>query len=231
MSLEDLLRFVRMDEKRFQKNVRKVMTMKIIVFGATGGVGRHVVQQGLESGFEITAFVRNPAKLPVSHEKLRVVQGNALHQEEVAAAIAGHDAVVSCLGSSQGLKRSTELREMTRCIVHGMKAHQVERIVYTASAGIHGELTRLSGKLIMLLLKNPLEDHRAAVETIREHGLIYTIVRPLGLTNGPLTGKYRESAEGVPQRAKSISRADVAHFILKALLDPAYRHASVAIAD
>lgn len=204
--------------------------MKIIVFGATGGVGKRVVEQAVENGFEVTAFVRTPSKLEVSHENLSVVKGDASNPAEVAAAIAGHDAVVSCLGSSQGMKKSTELQEMVKNIVAGMQEHGVERIVYTASAGIYGELPGVSGKLMMGVLKNALKDHRAAVDSIEAHGLAYTIVRPMGLMNGPFSGKYREAAEGVPEKSKSISRADVAHFILKALNDKKYENTSIGIA-
>lgn len=70
--------------------------MKIIVFGATGGVGKYVVKQALEKGMEVTAFVRTPSKLDLEHEQLHIVQGDAFNKEEVAAAIVGHDAVVSC---------------------------------------------------------------------------------------------------------------------------------------
>lgn len=204
--------------------------MKIIVFGATGGVGKRVVEQAVENGFEVTAFVRTPSKLEVSHENLSVVKGDASNPAEVSAAIAGHDAVVSCLGSSQGMKKSTELQEMVKNIVAGMQEHGVERIVYTASAGIYGELPGVSGKLMMGVLKNALKDHRAAVDSIEAHGLAYTIVRPMGLMNGPFSGKYREAAEGVPEKSKSISRADVAHFILKALNDKKYENTSIGIA-
>ncbi|GIP47853.1 hypothetical protein J53TS2_14440 [Paenibacillus sp. J53TS2] len=204
--------------------------MKIIVFGATGGVGLSVVEQGLKEGFEITAFVRNPAKLTLADENLHVVQGNALNQEEVSAAIAGHDAVVSCLGSSQGMKKSTELQEMVKCIVQGMQEHQVKRIIYTASAGIHQEVPGISGKLVMTMLKNPLADHRVAVDCIQAHDLDYTIVRPMGLTDQPFTGKYRESATGVPEKSRSIPRADVAHFIIKTLKDTRYNHKSIGLA-
>lgn len=193
--------------------------MNIIVFGATGGVGQQVVKQALEEGFKVTAFVRNPNKLEVTHERLAVVQGDAFQPAEVAAAIAGHDAVVSCLGSSQGMRPSTELEQMTKHIVDGMKQHQVKRIVYTASAGIDRELPGISGKLIMYMLRHALKDHKAAVDYILRHDLDYTIVRPLGLTNKPFTGQYREAATGVPEKSMSIPRADVAHFIIKALQD------------
>ncbi|MFC7678909.1 NAD(P)-dependent oxidoreductase [Paenibacillus sp. GCM10028914] len=203
--------------------------MKIIVFGATGGVGQSVVKQAVENGFEVTAFVRTPTKLEVTHDNLNIVKGNAFNQAEVAAAIAGHDAVVSCLGSNQGMKKSTDLQEMAKTIVTGMQEHDVKRIVYTASAGIHKELPGISGKLIMRMLKNTLADHRAATDYIEAHGLNYTIVRPLGLTNRPLSGKYRESTTSVPKNSRSIPRADVAHFILKALHNAQYQNTSVGI--
>lgn len=68
----------------------------------------------------------------------------------MTAAIAGQEAAVSCLGSSNGMKPSTELQEMTQHIVTGMKANGVERLVYTASAGVHRELAGVMGKLMML---------------------------------------------------------------------------------
>ena len=204
--------------------------MKIIVFGATGGVGQHVIKQALDKGIQVTAFVRTPSKIQLAHEQLQIVQGDAFNKEEVAAAIAGHDAVVSCLGSSQGMKKSTELEAMTKNIVDGMLKHKVKRIIYTASAGIDNEIPGLSGKLVMTMLKHALTDHRNAVEYIKAHGLNFTIVRPMGLTNDPLTGKYRESRAGVPDKSRTISRADVAHFIVKAVSDTQYENSSIGIA-
>ena len=204
--------------------------MKIIVFGATGGVGQSVVQQSLDAGLEVTAFVRTPSKLEITHENLNVIQGDAFNSAEVTAALAGHDAVVSSLGSSKGMKQSKELQNMTKNIVEGMKVNNVERIVYTASAGVHKELTGIMGKSIMQLLKNALIDHRAAVGHIHDAGLNYTIVRPMGLTDKEFTGVYREDVSGVPLKSSSIPRADVAHFIVKALTDPKYENTSVGLA-
>lgn len=205
--------------------------MKIIVFGATGGVGQHVVKQALEKGIEVTAFVRTPSKIDLAHEQLHIVQGDAFNKEEVAAAIAGHDVVVSCLGSSQGMKKSTELEEMTKNIVAGMQAHNIKRIIYTASAGINNEIPGISGKMVMKMLKNALMDHRNAVDYIEGHELNFTIVRPMGLTNNAFTGTYREAKVGIPEKSKSISRADVAHFIVKALSDKQYENSSIGIAN
>ncbi|MBG9521855.1 MULTISPECIES: NAD(P)-dependent oxidoreductase [Bacillus cereus group] len=203
--------------------------MKIIVFGATGGVGQYVVKQALEKGVEVTAFIRNPSKIELVHEQLYITQGDAFNKEEVTEAIAGHDVVVSCLGSSQGMKKSKELEEMTKNIVAGMQAHNVKRIIYTASAGINKEIPGISGNIVMKILKNALTDHRNAVDYIEAHGLNFTIVRPMGLTSDSLTGKYRESKTGVPEKSRTIPRADVAHFIVKALSEEQYENSSIGI--
>src|SRR5690606_41949894 len=128
--------------------------MKIIVFGATGGVGQSVVKQAVESGLEVTAFVRTPAKLETAHEKLTVIQGDAFNPAEVSAAIAGHDVVVSCLGSSQGMKKSYDHEEMTEDIVAGMQAYRVKCIDNTACASINYEHPRFRGTMMMCMLKN-----------------------------------------------------------------------------
>lgn len=129
------------------------------------------------------------------------------------------------------LKKSTELEEMTKNIVDGMQSHDIKRIIYTASAGINKEVPGFIGKFVMLLLKNPLIDHRNAVDYIEAHRLNSTIVRSMGLTNGDLTRKYRETKTGIPENPKSLPRADVAHFIVKALEDKQYENSSVGIAN
>ena len=77
--------------------------MKVIIFGATGGVGQHVVEMAKNAGHEVTAFVRTPEKLKTTG--VNVIQGDAFNAEQVAAAIPGHDAVISCVGSSTGVKK------------------------------------------------------------------------------------------------------------------------------
>jgi putative NADH-flavin reductase len=72
--------------------------MKLLIFGASGGTGRQLVEQALAQGHLVTAFVRNPAKLPIAHQNLRIAQGDALHYETVEPAVTGQDAVLSALG-------------------------------------------------------------------------------------------------------------------------------------
>ncbi|HWK23693.1 MAG TPA: NAD(P)-binding oxidoreductase [Ureibacillus sp.] len=203
--------------------------MKIIVFGATGGVGQHFVRMAVEAGHEVTAFVRTPDKLQTK-EGIRIIQGDALNAEDVASAIVGHEAVISCLGSSTGTKKSNQLELMGKNIADGMSSAGVKRLVYCASAGINKEIPGFSGKLMMKLLENPLKDHRAAVDYYLLKGFVYTIARPLGLKDEELSTSYKEAFEGVPPKSYSISRASVAHFMVKALSDSQYNNTSVGLA-
>lgn len=202
--------------------------MKLIVFGATGRVGQHFVRLAVEAGHEVTAYARTPEKLETSG--VRIIQGNAFDAKAVAEAIVGHDAVISCVGSSTGMKRSHELEQMGHAIADGMEKAGVKRLVYCASAGVDNEIPGVAGKLMMLMLKNPLADHRNALNYYKSKNITYTIARPMGLKDTPFNPKYMEAFDGVPKGSNSIPRESVAHFMLKALTDKKYENASVGLA-
>lgn len=209
-------------------NHKGVFRLKIIVFGATGGVGQHFVRMAVNEGHEVTAFVRSPEKLQIK-DGIYIVQGDAFDANAVAEAIKGHEAVISCLGSRSGLKKSNELETMGKNIADGMEAAGVKRLVYCASAGINGEIPGLSGKMVMKMLANPLKDHRAALDYYMTKDIVYTISRPMGLKDEPFA-PYAEDFDSVPKKAQSIPRESVAHFMLKALTDSTYENKSVGIA-
>ena len=202
--------------------------MKVIIFGATGGVGQHTVKRAVEAGHEVTAFVRTPEKLTFT-EGVHIVQGDAFNAEQVAAAIVGHDVVVSCLGSGAGMKASNELETMGKNVADGMVAAGVDRFVYCASAGVYGEIPGMMGKMMMKLLEKPLKDHRAALDYYRSKGFTFTIARPMGLKDEPFA-EYQETFEGVPAKSNSIPRESVAHFLVKAIDDTKYVNTSVGLA-
>lgn len=203
--------------------------MKLIVFGATGGVGKLFVQQAIEKGHEVTAFVRSPEKMNI--EGVQIIQGDAFDAKLVADAIQGMDAVVSCLGSTKGPGKDTSLGRMGHNIAQGMKAAGVKRLAYCASAGVDGEIPGLMGKLIMKMLEKPLKDHRAALNYLLANDVVYTVARPYSLKDGTLEENYSEAFEGVPTSSRSIPRASVAHFLVKVLEDSKYDNTSVALAS
>ena len=117
--------------------------MRILVIGATGGSGREIVKQALERGHDVVALARNPSKVKVQHERLRVVQGDVMDAASVDAAMEGCDAVVCALGHKRWLGPSKILSEGTRNIVRAMEKHGVKRLVVESALGIGDSFGRL----------------------------------------------------------------------------------------
>lgn len=207
----------------------RVFCMKLIIFGATGQTGQELVKQAIDHGHEVTAFVRSPEKLTLRDERLHVVKGDVLDQA-VTTAVAGQEAVLTALGT-ESLAYSGFLERSLVRIVTAMKKQGVDRIGYVASAGVDDELPGVQGMLAQRILKNPLKDHRQAIALLQQADLNYTVARPLRLLNGPLTGLYRQADTGVPEDAKQINRADVAHFLLQAIETEDHIKSSVGLAE
>jgi nucleoside-diphosphate-sugar epimerase len=203
--------------------------MKIIVFGASGATGKEFVKLSLEANHHVTGFVRDPAKLTIQHPNLKVIVGDALQRNDVISAVANHDALVSCL-AAPGLGASTTLSDMTTNLIAGMHKNQMERILYLASAGIHNEIPGFAGWMVKLILRNVLADHSRAVALLGSSDLMWTVARPMKLTNTPLTEKYRADITGIPKGGRKISRSDVAHFLLRTLTDNSYIEQTVGLA-
>lgn len=195
--------------------------MNIIIFGATGSVGRHLVDQALAQGYNVTAFARHPVASDHVHRNLTWHAGDVLDADAVDAAVAGHDAVLIALGAGRkgGVRAAG-----TKNVIDAMARHGVKRLVCetTLGAGDSRDVLNFFWKRLMfgLLLRPAYADHQLQEASIRDSGLDWVIVRPAAFTDGPATGAYRE---GFPATEKGltfkISRADVAEFMLRQLTD------------
>ncbi len=190
--------------------------MKVVLFGATGRTGRLLLEGAVQRGWTVTAAVRDPGKLDPVPPGVQVVRVEARDGESIARAIAGQEVVISAFGGD-GLSRSDVLTTAMRHIVAGMAAHGVHRIVWIASAGIDGEIPGPFGWLVQFILRHVLADHRGAVDQLRASALEWTVVRPMGLTDGPLTRNVRLALEGIPPGGRNVARADVAHVVLETI--------------
>lgn len=195
--------------------------MKLVVFGATGTVGRQVVQQALEQGHTVTAFARSLAKLDIQHPQLSLAQGDVMDASAVEQALQGQDAVVCVLGAGKKLK-STIRSEGTQQIIQAMEKVGMRRLICLSTLGTGDSWSNLSfyWKYVMFsfILRQVFADHERQEALVRNSNLDWTIVRPGALTDGPLTGHYRHSFPSNDRNiALQISRADVADFILKQL--------------
>jgi len=200
--------------------------MNILIFGATGGVGRELVAQGLEQGHTVTAFARHPQHITTHHERLAVAQGDIRDAATVDAAIPSHEVVLSALGNDQ-LTANTVLSKGTVAIMEAMERHGVRRFICISSLGVGDSAGQLgwlyNWLLIPLLLRNIFADKERQEQAIRQSGLDWTIVRPGALSNGPCTQVYRSGFSTTDRSIKArISRADVAHFLLTQLDDRTY---------
>jgi putative NADH-flavin reductase len=205
--------------------------MRVFILGASGGTGRALTSQALERGHEVTAFVRSPQRLGSLADRVRIQRGDPRTIAELRAALPGHDAVLSALGPP-GPGPTTIIRDGARNTVDAMRTSGVRRLIVVSAAVLFTDLGLLGDFLRRTLLKNVGDDSAEMERIVMASGLEWTIARPPRLTNGPLTGRYRVKDGHLPVRSAlaSISRADVAHFLLDELEQNTYVHRIVGIA-
>jgi len=195
--------------------------MNILIVGATRGIGRQLLEQALTAGHTVTALVRSPQKLAVQHERLKIMKGDILDSDPVARAMAGQEAVCCTIGVKVPWIRVTVFSEGTNNLLQAMKKTGVNRLVCVTGIGA-GDSKGHGGFLydflfLPTLLRTIYADKDRQESVIQASDVDWTIVRPGFLTNGPLTEHYRVLTDMVGVTAGRISRADVAHFMLKEL--------------
>jgi putative NADH-flavin reductase len=202
--------------------------VRVTVFGATGGIGRHIVRQALERGYAVTAVVRDPARLDVRHPALEVTTVAALDDADaLAPRLRGSDAVLSGVGP-RGRNDGPVASAATRTILDAMHTGGVRRLIAVSAAPVgpvpDGD-SFLNRRILLptvgAVLKNVYTDLRAMEHAMANSTAEWTVVRPPKLVNKPLTGRYRTALGGGVARGYTISRADVAHAMLAAVDDPA----------
>ncbi|HEY5832898.1 NAD(P)-dependent oxidoreductase [Streptomyces sp.] len=221
--------------------------MKLTIFAATGGIGRHLLGQAVGAGHEVTAVVRNPARLT---RDVRAVTADLTAPDPAAlrAAVDGADGVLSAFGPNGPGGRGITAPG-TRAVVEAMQATRARRIVVVSAAPVsttpspgrphpprhdpgEGFLTRhLGTPLTKLILGTHFADLAVMEDVLRESGLDWTVVRPPRLTDAPLTARYRTAPDQNLKNGGTVSRADVAHFMLHALTDPTTVKQAFGIAD
>jgi putative NADH-flavin reductase len=199
---------------------------KILVLGASGGVGKQVVQHALEAGHAVTALVRDPAKTFPPHERLTVVTGGVVDDPlGLDRAMQDQAVVISAIGRGQSFKSNDLIARCVPPLLASMKAHGVRRLIFTSALGVGESMrdTPLLAQLFMrTLLRGIYADKIAGESHIRNSDLDWTLVQPAQLSDGALTRKYRVGERLVMSGMPSVSRADVAHFIVGEVDSPAY---------
>jgi putative NADH-flavin reductase len=211
--------------------------MKLVIFGATGGTGRQVVEQACAAGHVVTAVVRDPSAVTADRSNPTVVRADLMDPAAIGPAVADCDAVISAVGSREGRKPTTVCTDSAAAIIAAMREHGTQRLVVVSNSGMHvddadGPVSRFVVKpLLGRVLKHHYTDMRRMEELVRASGVVWTIVRPPRLTNGPRTGGYRTAIGRNLRGGNRVSRADLADRLLRCLSDERTERATVAVAD
>ena len=209
----------------------------ILVIGASSGVGLETVKCALEEGYRVRAFSRSADRMGLDDSNLERVAGDALKAADVRRALEGMDVVIQALGVKAGPEmviRGTQLfSKSTRLLVQAMQEEGVSRLIALTGFGA-GDSRNQGGCLYNVgfnaILGRVYDDKNVQEHLIRSSDLAWTIARPVILTDGPATQQYRVVLDPADWRSGTISRADVADFLVKQVASEEYlRKAPVLI--
>ncbi|WP_145330945.1 NAD(P)-dependent oxidoreductase [Paenibacillus xylanexedens] len=204
--------------------------MHILVLGATGRVGSHIVKYALQDGHQVTALVRTPDKINTKHDRLTIVQGNVLESHDLLRAIEGTNAVISALNTDG----TTTLSQSMPLLINAMEQEDIQRIITVGTAGILQSRTE-PGKLRYQSSDSRRKSSRAAEEheqvytLLKESTLEWTIVCPTYLPDGEVRGNYRIERDVLPEGGTEITVGDTAEFTYRQLGDRQFINARVGI--
>jgi putative NADH-flavin reductase len=214
--------------------------MRLTIVAATGGIGRHLLEQAVAAGHDVTAVARNPKNLPTHLARVRVVSADltAADPAVLASAVDKADAVLSGLGPRNPRTEAGIASRGTRAIVAAMQAAHVRRIIVVSAAPVGtvpspgrpnppkhdpGDgffMRHLGAKFAQAMFRAHYADLALMEDILRDSGLDWTVSRPPKLTDRPLTGVYRTAYGQNIRGGFSISRADVAHHMLRMVDEP-----------
>ncbi|HXO76542.1 MAG TPA: NAD(P)H-binding protein, partial [Puia sp.] len=199
-----------------------------------GGIGRQSVDLALKANHHVTAVLRDPAKLTVSHPHLTVVQGDIFHPDTFRQYLSAADLVISAIGVSGGGfgsdKPTTLYSEGNATLIKAMEQAGARRVFFISASAIEISpvlpfYVRFAEKyIVQKLLRHMYADLRQMEALIKKSDLDWTIIRPPQLTDKPATGHYRTAINSFLKNCLKISRADVAHFMIhEANSQPIYK--------
>lgn len=208
----------------------------ILLLGATGRTGKEVLLQALNRGYHISALVRDSSKIEVKSPRLKIIVGDTRLPTDLIKAIKGCKAVISCLNISlkndfpwSPLRTPENFLSLTmRSLINTCKEQGVKRLIFTSAWGVGDSRPYTPGWFAWFIDNSNLSaaymEHERQEAMVKNSGLDWTIVRPVGLVNRNKAKpvKYIFDNEGKP--SLTISRKDTARFILDSLPDRTFYH-------
>jgi len=209
------------------------MSGKLCIFGASGATGLALTQQALACGYDVTAFVRSQAAKEKLPSGVTVVVGNLLDRGDVARAVVGAEAVICAIGPRPSSPEPF-CAAATANIIEAMRAHGVHRLICQTGALI-GDYLHLSWFMRMMRNSYRKQQPSLAADRAEQERLVaaseleWTVVKPPRLTNGPARDHIRSGESLKVGALSSISRADLARFMLDEVEAPQYAGKRVVV--
>lgn len=211
--------------------------MKLTIFGASGATGTCLTEQALQAGHEVTAVVRDPARLKVAnHPRLRVITADVMDPATIFTPVAGADAVINAVGPP-GTGPTTVRRDSTASIIRAMQKAGTRRLIAISGSVVADEGESLYLRFLLkplarrTFLRHVCADMRGAEDEIHTSGLDWTIFRPPSLTDKPAKGTYRTAIDRSVPHSFTVARADLAACMLAMIDDPATTRKHIGIAN
>ena len=191
--------------------------MRVLIIGASKGIGLETTRQALDAGHVVRALARSANAIAISNASLEKIRGDALKPENVEVALVGVDVVIQTLGVGLGdLFRPVHLfSDATGVLIAAMRRQGVKRLICVTGFGAGDSrvsINCLQRLPFQIVFGRAYDDKSLQEKLVKESELDWTIARPGVLTGGPRTGRYRILAEASQWRNGIISRADVAEF-------------------
>jgi uncharacterized protein YbjT (DUF2867 family) len=203
--------------------------MRILILGATGRTGKHLLEQALQRGYHVHVLVRIKNKLPLDHGHLTVFEGSPSDPGALDNAMNGCEAVLSALNISRyndfpwtKLRTPVDfLSSVMKSIIELMATHGIKRIIFTSAWGVAETRKDIPGWFRWFIehsnIRYPYDDHARQEDLLKQTSLHWTAVRAVGLTNSDNNKEVMVSLNNNPEPKLLISRSHVATFMLDAL--------------
>ncbi|WJE72713.1 NAD(P)-dependent oxidoreductase [Bacillus albus] len=204
--------------------------MKVCILGATGRVGSAIIKLALKDSAEVTALARDVKRIAIQDERLRMIEGNVLNENDIKKAIKGSDIVISALGTD----RSGTLAKSMPHIIKQMEEEGVYKIITIGTAGILQARTNLNLYRFQSMeskrkTTTAAEDHLAAYKLLSSSNLCWTVICPTHLIDGDVTGVYRTEKDVLPEGGAKITVGDTAQFTWNLCSENEYENSRVGI--
>lgn len=203
--------------------------MKVIIFGASGGIGKFAVQHALEKGYEVKAFLRNPSKLTIKHRNLTIVQGAINNYNEIKNAMFDCNAVIWCVGIPTKRYKHMDSLEGHKNLLKAMNECGIKRLIDWSTPSVRFKkdknsfITVAPGIIAGIFIPTTKKELISIANLITESNLNWTIVRFILPKDTPFTGKVKVGF-GDTKIKMNISRADIGAFMVEQLSDKTYKY-------